>query len=364
VLRDNDYDFAGSFYRDPASRALVGVTYGRDGPTTRWFDDTYRDLQKVLNGYFPGKIVQLLDGSTDGGTMLVGVNSDRDPTTYYTLNLSDRTIGRLQSELPWINPELMQPMSIFKYRTADGKRLDAYVTLPRGASTDNPAPLVVLPHGGPWIRNSWGFHGEVQFLASRGFAVLQPNYRGSTGYDWMFTDYDRVDFLGMHDDVTRATKALLKTGMVDANRVAIVGGGFGGYLAVTGLVDEPGLYRCGATYSGIFDWAQVAHVLGLEREQDPLYGELFQLLGDPAQDQAGFELISPIKRIGKLRDPLLVARERDAAELERVESDDLLAQLRNIGARHEEFLIEGSMAARENRVALFERIVAFLNANL
>src|SRR5690606_23530181 len=103
----------------------------------------------------------------------------------------------------------------------------------------NPPPLVVLPHGGPWVRDTWGFNGEVQFLASRGYAVLQPNYRGSSGFDWMFPEEDRFEFRKMHDDVTDATKTVVASGYVDADRVAIMGGSFGAYLALSGVVHEP-----------------------------------------------------------------------------------------------------------------------------
>jgi dipeptidyl aminopeptidase/acylaminoacyl peptidase len=364
VLRDVAYDFYGSVYRDPASRAIVGVHYDRTGPVSSWFDEGYRNLQKILSGYFPGKVVRLVDGSKSGNVMLVSVSSDREPVAYYTINLEARTVSRLQSEAPWIDASKMAATSMFQFDTAEGQKLDAYITLPVGTTKDNPAPLVVLPHGGPWVRNSWGFDPEVQFLASRGYAVLQPNYRGSAGYDWQFPSVDRAAFGRMHDDVTRAVRKALRTGMVDPQRVAISGGGFGGYLALTALVDEPDLYRCGITFAGIYDWARVANTLGLDRESDPVYGELFKLLGDPGRDAAKFARISPSRRLDKLRDPILVASQRNASAVEKVEADKLIDGLRSAGARHQVFTTDGDLGQLSNRVALFERMADFLDANL
>lgn len=364
VLRDAAYDFSGTVYRDPGSRAIVGAMYDRDGPTTTWFDPGYRDLQRVLNGYFPGKVVRLVDGNTEGTVFIVQVSSDRDPITFYTLDLKARTVGRLQSERPWLDPERLQAMSMLKFRTADDKRLDAYVTLPAGTTKENPAPLVVLPHGGPWSRNSWGFNGEVQFLVSRGFAVLQPNYRGSVGYDWMFTQADRTDMLAMQDDVRRALRTVLRTGLIDANRVALVGGGFGAYLALGALEQDPDLYRCAVVHSGIYDWAEAANDLGEARDLHPSYGALFQRLGAPGTESARYEAVSPARRLERVRDPVLVVSNDDPEGLERRQADALVAGLIRGGTEYERYVLEGESGSLASQVALFNRIEAFLKANL
>jgi len=360
ILQDTEYDFNGGFYRDPASRAIVGAFYDRNGPTTRWFDDTYQKLQNIFNGYFPGKVVRLLDSDTQGGVFLVAMFSDRDPLGYYTLDLKLRTVTKLQSGQPWIDPERMQGMQVLKYTAKDGQKMDAYVTLPAGASKTNKVPLVVLPHGGPWARSSWGYQGEPQFFASRGYAVIQPNYRGSVGYDWRFTDADRVDFLTMSDDVARATKTLLKTGMIDEDRVAIVGGGFGGYLVLQGLISEPDLYRCGISHSGIYDWSWLANELGVDRNLHPTYGPLMSLIGDPGTQSAKFAAISPARDIGQLKDPIMVARERDAQGFLRSQSVRLVNGLKTVEADFKEVLIEGSMGLLENQVKLFQEIETYL----
>jgi acetyl esterase/lipase len=364
LLQDSTYDFNGSVFRDPASRAIVGAFYDRNGPNSTWFDEGYREVQTALNGYFPNKVVRLVDVSDNGNVMLVAVTSDRDPIGYFTIDLESKKIDVVQGERPWLPGSLLSPTSILKYTTSDGKKLDAYVTLPEGTSKANPAPLIVLPHGGPWARSSWGFDSEAQLLAHNGYAVIQPNYRGSTGYDWMFTSEERGDLAMMHDDVTQAVRTVVKTGMIDANRVGISGGGFGGYLALTGLVEESDLYACGVTVSGLFDWQRVANEIGLDRENNRVYGELFTLLGDPGSEAAKYDLISSGRRVNQIKAPVLVVSDKDAQTVEGQESRELIDDLLSAGVSHEVHEVEGSILLLESRVALFERMLDFFAKNL
>ncbi|MEJ6601378.1 MAG: prolyl oligopeptidase family serine peptidase [Opitutaceae bacterium] len=364
LLQDAEYDFNGSVFRDPASRVIVGAFYDRNGPTSTWFDEGYREVQKALNGYFPGKVVRLVDVSDDGNVMLVGVTSDRDPVGYFAVDLKAKKIDVVQGERPWLPGKLLSPTSILKYTTADGKKLDAYVTLPEGTTKANPAPLIVLPHGGPWARSSWGFDSEAQMLAYRGYAVIQPNYRGSTGYDWMFTEAERGDVAMMHSDVTRAVRAVLKTGMVDPERVGISGGGFGGYLAVTGMVEEPDLYACAVTVEGIYDWQKLASEIGLERERNQTYGQLFTLLGDPGSEAAKYDMISSGRRVNQIKGPVLVVSAKDGQTFEAQQARELIDDLLSKGVPYGVHYIDGSIMVLQNRVALFERMLGFFDKNL
>jgi dipeptidyl aminopeptidase/acylaminoacyl peptidase len=364
LLQDSEYDFNGSVFRDPASRSIVGAFYDRNGPNSTWFDEGYREVQKALNGYFPGKVVRLVDVSDDGNVMLVAVTSDRDPIGYFTIDLDAKKIDVVQGERPWLPGNRLSPTSILKYTTSDGKKLDAYVTLPQGTSKANPAPLIVLPHGGPWARSTWGFDSEAQLLAYNGYAVIQPNYRGSTSYNWMFTEEERGDLTMMHDDVTQAVRTVIKTGMIDADRIGISGGGFGGYLAITGLVEESDLYSCGVTVSGVFDWQRVANEIGLDREQNQVYGQLFTLLGDPGSEAAKYDLISSGRRVNQIKAPVLVVSDKDAQTVEGQEARELIEDLLSAGVSHEVHEVEISILLLESRVALFDRMLDFFGKNL
>ncbi|HYD82999.1 MAG TPA: alpha/beta fold hydrolase, partial [Opitutus sp.] len=245
--------------------------------------------------------------------------------------------------------------------------LDAYVTLPAGTSKKKPAPLVVLPHGGPWVRDTWGFDPEVQFLANRGFAVMQPNYRGSPGYDWKFPDDDLYDFTKMHDDVTDAVKTLLASKLVDPDRVAIMGGSFGAYLALSGVVNEPELYRCAVTIAGVFDWARVMQDSKYDQFTSTRYAFLKRRLGDPKKAEEKFAAISPARRVDQVRVPVFVSHGKEDRVAEVGESKRLISELQKHDVPHEVFLVRGEghgMARLENRVELYSRVEAFLKKNL
>jgi acetyl esterase/lipase len=373
LLQDDAYDFYGNnlsegwLYRDPVSHRIIGVVYERNGPDVVWFTETYRKLQKVLDGFFPGLVVRILGSDEAQKVFLVATFSDRQPVLYSWVDLEKRTAGLFKSSAPWIDPKRMQPMNVTKFKTRDGRRLDAYLTLPAGASKQNPPPMIVLVHGGPWARDSWGFDGEVQFLASRGYAVLQPNFRGSNGYAWMFPEEDKWDFRKMHDDVTDATRAMIAAGLVDGSRVAVMGTSFGGYLALSGVVNEPDLYRCAVTIAGVSDWEQQIKDKKYDQYDSWVYGYYMRKLGDPGKQPEKFDAISPGRHVDRIRVPVFVAHGGDDPRVEIGQARRLISELEKNHVPHESLLVgeEGhGMRHLENEVELFTRIEAFLAKNL
>jgi dipeptidyl aminopeptidase/acylaminoacyl peptidase len=367
LLQDDAYDFNGWLYRSPATHGIIGATFQRNGPRTVWFSEDYRSLQKILDGFFPGLVVQIIGSNEAQDLFLVCTFSDRQPVVYHWVDLGKQAAGLIKNSAPWIDPQRMQPQNILKFKTRDGHRLDAYLTLPAGASKKNPPPLVVLSHGGPWVRDTWGFNGEVQFLASRGYAVLQTNYRGSTGYGWMFPREDEWDFRKMHDDVTDATKAIIASGLIDARRIAIMGGSFGGYLALAGVVNEPALYRCAVTIAGVFDWEQQIKAEKYYQYDSPGYARMIRKLGDPKQQRQKFDAISPGRHADQIRVPVFVAGGKDDYTVEIEQSRTLISALEKYHVPHETLLVreEGhGMGHLDNQVELYTRIEAFLAKNL
>lgn len=367
LIADKEYDFTGWIYREPASQQIVGATYDRDGPRVVWFSESFREVQKALDGIFPGQVVQIIGNSEKGARFIVRTYSDRHPTSYHWVDLERRAAGLIKSTAPWIDPARMRSMQIMKFKTRDGRQLDAYVTLPKGASRTQPAPLVVLPHGGPWVRDSWGFDGEVQFLASRGYAVLQPNYRGSPGYSWMFPIEDEWAFRKMHDDVTDATQTLLKTGVIDRNRLAIMGASFGAYLALSGVAHEPSLYRCAVTIAGVFDWATVLKESKFDQFTKPSYARMLRKLGDPKEQAEKYAAISPLRHVANVRVPVFVAHGKEDQVAAVAESRRLVSQLEKHRVPHEKMFVRGEghgMAHLDKQVELYSRIEAFLAKHL
>ena len=363
LLQDPVYDFDGWLYRSPATREIQGAVFQRNGPHVAWFTEEYRNLQKILNGFFPGLVVWIIGSDEAEKLFLVSTFSDRHPVSYYWVDLPQRKVGLIKNSAPWIDPQRMQPMTPLTFKTRDGRQLDAYLTLPAGASKKNPPPMVVLAHGVPWVRDNWGFNGEVQFLASRGYAVVQPNYRGSPGYGWMFPKEDEWDFRKMHDDVTDVTKAMIASGLIDGGRIAIMGGSFGGYLAVSGVVNEPALYRCAITQAGVFDWARQIKDKKYDQYDNPAFGRMMRKLGNPGEQRERFDAISPGRHVDQIRVPVFVAAGKEDQTVEIEQSRALISALEKYHVPHEALLVrdEGhGMSHFENQVELYTRIEAFL----
>ncbi|MCF3650671.1 alpha/beta hydrolase family protein [Synoicihabitans lomoniglobus] len=367
LLRDKGYDVTDGAFRDAATHRIVGFQYDRATPAAVWFDEGYQALDELFKSYFPRKAVRIVSGNETNTVFVLLVYTDREPASYYVVDLEKRSLGLLKASRPWIDPQRSSGVSIVKFKTAEGKKLDAYLTMPAGVSKANPAALVVLPHGGPWVRDRLGFDGQAQFLASRGYAVLQPNYRGSTGYDWMFPEEDQWAFRKMHDDVTAATKTVLRTGLVDPKRVAIMGGSFGAYLALSGGVHEPDLYKCVVGMAGVYDWAEVIKDREYDQYFSPFYGRLRRKLGNPDDDREKFKRISPIHFVENMRAPMFLAHGKDDPVASVLESKRLEDQLKKHGVPHEAlyFALEGhGMGHLDNQVELYTRIENFLARNL
>jgi acetyl esterase/lipase len=365
--RRYDGDDAGLYYAH-GNRKLAGLRINRQRDTTVWLDPVYQGLQRSFSASFPGKSVVIVDSDDSERKFILFVHSDVDPGGYFLVDLDKRSLGLLKRVAPWFDPARMRPRRAITYLSRDGVPIEAYLTLPVGASKEHPVPLVVYPHGGPWARDHWGFDWEAQFLASRGYAVLQPNYRGSTDYDWRFPYDDRFDFVKMRNDVTDGTRALIRYGIVDRNRIAIMGGSFGGYLALCGAAFDPDLYRCAVTISGIFDWEQVMD----EARQDSLFDnprfEYFRRhLGDPKADPAKFDAISPLRHIGSVKIPIFVFHGYDDPVASIGESKALVSALSSHGIPYEKHFVERETHGIHNfdtAVDIFTDIEAFLDKNM
>lgn len=363
ILQDPHYDFNGWTYHDPSTGSVLGAVFQKSGPRVYWFNEQYQSLQKVFDGMFPQQIVRIIGSNDRHEVFLLATYSDRQPASYHWVNLATRKAGLFKNSTPWIDPTRMQPMQILPFKTRDGHRLDAYLTLPAGTSKTNPAPLVVLCHGGPWARDNWGYSGEVQFLVHRGYAVLQPNYRGSTGSIGRFPAGDQYDFIKMHHDVTDAVKSALSTGLVDRERVGIMGSSFGGYLAISGVAHESDLYRCAVTNAGVFDWEMQLQAERYDQYDLPYYGRMLKTLGDPQLQPEKYAAMSPLRHVEKIRAPIFVAAGKDDEVVEVRQSRKLVAALEKHGVPHEKLFIGGEghgMAHLKNEVEYYDRAEAFL----
>jgi dipeptidyl aminopeptidase/acylaminoacyl peptidase len=233
------------------------------------------------------------------------------PARYFAWHRGERTLTLLGQERPRVQPAQMAPMNFVRYPARDGLSIPAYLTLPPGGPRKN-LPLVVLVHGGPWLRGAvWGWDPQVQFLASRGHAVLQPEFRGSTGFG---SRHFRASFkqwgLAMQDDLTDGARWAIAQGVADPKRVAIMGASYGGYATLMGLVKEPELFRCGVCWVGVsdIDLMYAAHwsdFPGVWKDHG-----MPQLIGDRLKDAEQLRATSPLQQAARIRNPLLIGHGR------------------------------------------------------
>lgn len=346
---------------------IQGLGYNRQTQVSVWFDENMASIQAGLEKALPGKTVRILNADRSGKLFLVDASSDLCPTEYYLFDSAKVALSRITSSRPWIDPARMRPMKSFAFVTRDGFRLEAFITMPAGASKTTPPPLVVYPHGGPFHDDIKTWNPVVQFLASRGYAVLQVNYRGSTGQSWRFTEEQTWEFRKMSDDVSDAVRYLIRSGAVDSKRIAIMGTSFGAYLALSGVVNEADLYRCAVAIAGIYDWEKVLKEAYRYDRTNTRYDSLRKKLGDPKLNREKFEEISPLRHITQVRVPVYVAHGYDDPTAAVEESKRLIAALEANKIPYEKQLVRGEghgFRKLENQVELFSAIDAFLRKNM
>ena len=205
------------------------------------------NLEKKLEGLE----VRIANLSKDETKAIVMAFSDKSRGTYYYYDIVKDEITKLADLSPWLKEDLMSEMKPIKYKSRDGLIINGYLTIPNGSDGKN-LPVVVNPHGGPWARDTWGFNSEIQYLANKGYAVFQMNFRGSTGYGRNFLESSFKQWgKTMQDDITDGVNWLIEEGVADPDRIAIYGASYGGYATLAGLTFTPDLYACGVDYVGV-----------------------------------------------------------------------------------------------------------------
>lgn len=369
VLYMNDkYDISDLNYSEKKNRLTVVACEGHKDMIRHYFDKDEEEIRKKLEAQLPGYNVGVTSMSKDENIRLIYAGNDRTYGTYYLYNVKENKLTKVADIAPWIKEEEMCAMNPITYTSRDGLTIEGYLTLPKGYTMENAKnlPVVVNPHGGPWIRDSWGYNPEVQFLASRGYAVLQMNFRASTGYGRKFTELGYKQWgQTMQNDITDGVKWLIKEGIADPKRVAIYGASYGGYATLAGVTFTPDLYACAVDYVGVSNLLSFMNTI--PPYWKPLLDMMHEMIGDPETDKEMMEKYSPVFHVDQIKAPLFIAQGANDPRVNKAESDQMVEALKKRGVEVEYMVKENEghgFSNEENKFDFYRTMEKFLDKYL
>ena len=355
-------DLAAAGFSDRTNE-LISTFYNDDRVRIDWKDKQYRSDYELIKKRLGDRDISFGSRTSDESKFIVATFSDVDPGTVWLFDRKTKGLDTLYQMRETLDRSALAPMKPIRYKSSDGLEIPAYLTLPKGIEAKN-LPLVVNPHGGPWARDTWGYDGYAQFLANRGYAVLQPNFRGSTGYGKKFLNAGNNEWgQKMQDDITWGIKHLVDQGVVDPKRVGIVGVSYGGYAALAGVTFTPDVY---AASVAIVPPSNLQTLL----DSIPPYWEairetFYKRMGDPRTPEglAQMKRQSPHQHADKIKTPLMVVQGANDPRVKQRESDQIVVALRDRNYPVEYILApdEGHGFARPvNNMAMFAAAEKFL----
>jgi len=296
---------------------------------------------------------------------VVTSSSSTQPSKYYLFDMQKGSLEALPSSRPWIDSAEMAEMKPVKFNARDGLELHGYLTLPNGSDGKN-LPMILNPHGGPWARDGWGFNSETQFLANRGYAVMQVNFRGSTGFGRNHFDKGNKQWgRSMQDDLSDAVKWAVDQGIVDKDRVCIYGGSYGGYAAMAGLTFTPELYQCGINYVGVTSIPLLFETMPVAWDEQRTM--MAERVGDPEKENEFLEEWSPVNHADKIKAPVFMAYGLRDPRVDIKHAFQMEKAMKKNNVEHELMIKkrEGhGFVKQENRYDFYGRMESFLAENL
>lgn len=357
-------DVEGLFY-SKKRKVLTKAQYTTDMVNFKFFDEESEQMYNRVKNELADYDCYFTSTNTNEDKFLIRTYSDRSLGAYYFFNKNTDELKLISTVSPWLDESQMAAMKPIQYTSRDGKTIHGYLTLPVGIEAKN-LPMVVNPHGGPWARDEWGFNPEIQFLANRGYAVLQMNFRGSTGYGREFWESSFKQWgQSMQDDITDAVQWAIDQGIADKDRIAIYGGSYGGYATLAGLAFTPDLYKCGVDYVGVSNMFTFMNTIPPYWE--PYRQMLYEMAGDPVKDSLMLAKVSPVFHADKITAALFVAQGANDPRVNLAESDQMVEAMKARGILVEYMVKDNEghgFRNQENRFDFYRAMEKFLATHL
>lgn len=330
-----------------------------------YLDASFKNIFQKLEVLLPNTEIRLSSSDLAESKFILRTYTDRNPGSFYQYTPANNKLVKLSDINPQLLEDNMSEMKPISFRTRDSLLVNGYLTLPKGEKTKN-LPVVVMPHSSSEVRNSWGYNSEVQFLANRGYAVFQVNFRGTKGYGKKFwTSGFKQWGAKMQDDITDGVRWLISEGIADPKRIAIYGYSFGGFSALHGLFNRPDLYQCGASYSGFTNlYTYLKDIPPYFRPYQQMY---YETVGNPEKDSEYFRAVSPVFHTDKIKVPVLIAQGARDPRVNMNETNQFVKELKKKNVPVTYILNEGEghyFRNIENRLEFYRELEVFLDKNL
>lgn len=346
-------------------KVLTEISYTTWKTQYKYLDPQSEALHQTLQEKLPGYEIITQSHTKDESKWIVAAYNDRTQGSRYLFDSKSGSLTKLADINPAIAEKDMAEMKPVQYTSRDGLLINGYLTLPLGKDPKN-LPVVINPHGGPWVRDVWGYNPEVQLLANRGYAVLQVNYRGSTGYGRKFWEASFKQWgKTMQDDLTDGVQWLVKQGIADPKRVAIYGGSYGGYATLAGVTFTPDLYAAAVDYVGVSNLFTFMNTI--PPYWKPFLDQMHEMVGDPEKDKALLSSASPALHTDRIKTPLFVAQGANDPRVNKAESDQIVESLRKRGVPVEYMVKDNEghgFHNEENRFDFYTAMEGFLAKHL
>lgn len=342
-------------------QALISVLFTTDRTHRHFVNSSWKSMYEYLKTQVTNQEISIYSLTKNEEEFLFSTHTDCSLGSIYHFERATQKITKIVDRGDWLNSDHLSPMLPFSYEARDGLKIPGYLSFPVGVELKN-LPMVVLPHGGPWARDTWGYRPDVQFLTNRGYVVLQMNFRGSVGFGREFWQKSFKQWgKSMQDDITDAVNFVVESGYVNKDKIGIYGASYGGYAVLAGLTFTPNLYQCGIDYVGVSNIFTLLETLPPYWE--PMLEMMYEMVGHPVDDKELLTAASPVFHVDKIIAPLLIAQGAKDPRVKKSESDQMVAALKERGIDVPYIVKENEghgFHNEENRFELFEKIEDFL----